>query len=106
MNLVDDVHLVFADLGRNTYLVNQAADVVHRVVAGSIQFADIERTLLVECYAGLTLVASIVVGIGRQAVDGLGEDSGASGLTYSTGAAEEVGVSEMVGADSIAESFR
>ena len=51
MYLVDDEHLILSYLRRYAYLLYELADVIHGVVAGSIKFMDVVRTLLVESFA-------------------------------------------------------
>jgi hypothetical protein len=62
---------------------------------------DIERTLLVESHARFALVASLPVLFGVQAVDGLSEDAGTSGLSYASRTAEQIRVRQFVVGDGI-----
>lgn len=98
VHLVDDIHLVFANLWRDTYLFNQGTDVFDRVVGSGIQLMDIIRTLFVECLARFTFIARLSFRRGMQAVDGLGKDTCAGGFSYPSRTAEQVGVRQfMVG---------
>ena len=47
MNLIDDIHLVFTHLRRDSYLVDQMTDILHRIITRGIQFKDIEGVILV-----------------------------------------------------------
>ena len=101
VHLVDDEHLVATYLRRNLHLLDQLADVLHRVVAGGIQFVDAHRALFVEGLAALTLSAGLSFGRRCQAVDGLGKDAGTRRLTHSARPAEEVGMSQLTRRDGI-----
>ena len=48
MHLVDDKHLVASELRRDACLLHNLLDMFHRVVACSVEFENVERTLLVE----------------------------------------------------------
>ena len=48
VDLVHDINLEGTALGRITYLFNQGANVIHRIVGGSVQFMDGERPALVK----------------------------------------------------------
>ena len=93
--LVDDENLVASHLWRNAGLLHQRLDVFHGVVAGRIQFKDVERPLLIERLAAFATVASLSV-FGRiLAIDGLCENSRTGRLSYAAWAAEQVGVGEL-----------
>lgn len=101
VDLVDDEHLVLSHLRRDAYLLNEVADIVHRVVAGSIQLMDAVRTSLVEGAARLTLVAGLAIGVKVLAVDRLGKDAGTCCLAYATRAAEQISMRQLVIPDRI-----
>ena len=101
VNLVDDVHLVLPDLRGDAYLLHQVADVVNRVVRCRVELVDVERSVVVERTARLAFVAGFHVLSGVEAVDGLGHDACASGLSYTSGSAEEVGLGERMVADGV-----
>ena len=101
VNLVDDIYLIFPDLRRDAYLVYQGTDVLHRVVRSGIQFVDVVRALLVECQARFALVACLSIGFRRKAIDGFGKNTGTSGLAHTARTAEQVGMSQLAGGDSI-----
>ena len=92
MNLIDDEHFVVADLRRDAYLLDEAADIVNRVVAGGIKFMNAVGASLVKGAARFTFVTSLTIGRKMLAVDCLGKDSGAGGLAYATWTAKQVGV--------------
>ena len=96
-----DIDAVSADLRRNTYLVDQVTDIIHRVVRGGIQFVDVERTVFVESFAGFALVACFGIGCRVQTVDRFGEDTGASGFTHATWAAKQIRMGQLTATDSI-----
>lgn len=101
VDLVDDIHLVVADLWRDAHLVNEAADVVNRIVGGGIEFVDVERSVVVESAARFAFVAGFEVFGWMQAVDGLGHDACASGLAHATRTAKQEGLGQSVVADGV-----
>ena len=58
-------------------------------------------TLFVEGGARFALVAGFSFRSGVHAVDGLGEDTGAGGLTHATRTAEQIGVCQFSGGDGV-----
>ena len=106
VHLVDDEHLVSPHLRRNAHLVNEVADVLYGVVAGGIQLVDIQGTSLVEGAARFAFVASLALGRHVFTVDGFGEDTGTGGLSYATRAAEQVGMRQLILADSVFQRRR
>ena len=95
VNLVDDEHLILADLRWYTCLLHQRLDVLNGVVGGSIKFKDVKWTLFVKCLTALTLSAGFTISCGCQAVDGFSEDTSTGGLSNATWTAEEVGMSQF-----------
>ena len=67
--LVDNEHLVSAHLRWYLHLLDEFANVVDGVVRSSVELVNIVRTLLVESLATFTLVASLALRGGREAVD-------------------------------------
>ena len=95
MHLVDDENLISSHLWRNASLLHQRLDILNRVVACRIKFEDVVASSFVERLATLALVARFAL-LGRVfAVDGLGKNACASGLSYASGAAEKVGVGKF-----------
>ena len=101
VDLINDIYLVLADLWRDTYLLNQRTDIFYRVVAGGIQLMYVVRTLFVECQTRLTLIAGFSFGSGGLAVDGLGKDTCTRCFSHSTRSAEQVGMCQLAGGNSI-----
>ena len=95
VHLVDDEHLIFADLRRDACLLHQHLDVLHGVVRGSIQLEDVIRPLFVEGLAALTVVACFPLFGGRLTVDGLGEDACAGSFSHASRSAEKVGMCQL-----------
>ena len=100
VHLVDDKHTVFAHLWRNTHLVHDGANVVHRVVAGGVELDNVVRALLIKRLARFTFIARLTVGGQMLAVDGFCKDTRASGFAHTSRSTEQVGVSQFVAADS------
>ena len=106
MHLVDDEDAVAAYGRGYHHLFDEAAYIVDTVVGGGIKLYDVERAVFVELPTGIALVARLAVRGARGAVDCFGENTGARGLAYSAGAAEQVGVGEAVGGDGVFERHR
>ena len=53
---IDDIDLVFSGLWCKTYLFHQGADIIHRIVAGGIQFMDVQGTAFIERDTGMAAV--------------------------------------------------
>ena len=103
VHLVDYIHAVLSDLGRNLHLVHQGLDVVHAVVGGRVQLMDTVGPPFLEGDAGLTFSARLHV-LGRiGTVYGLGEDAGCAGLAHSAGSAEKVSMGQLSPQDGILE---
>ena len=102
VDLVDDEHGVASHLGDDAHLLDERADVLHGVVRRGVEFVDVERTPLVERAARFALVARFGA-VGRETVDGLGEDPRAGGFPDAAGPAEEIGVSQLSALDGILE---
>ena len=100
MNLIDDEERILAYLRHDAHLLDQSADVVHRVVRCGIELVDVERASLVEGAARFALVAGLRA-VGIQAVDCLGEDTRTGGLTHAARPAEEVGVRQLTTLDGV-----
>src|SRR5690554_6646489 len=83
MDLVDDVYLVLPDLWGDPNLIDQAADIVHRVVGCRIEFKNVEGIILV-----FPLLAVLVYP--------LGQNPGTGGLADSPGATEQQGLCQMI----------
>ena len=104
VHLVDDKHLVSTELRWDACLLHQRLDVFYTIVRGCIELEDVQGTLLVERLAALTLVAGLACCRGILAVDGLGEDTGTGGLSYTTRSAEEVGMRQFSALHGILQS--
>ncbi len=72
VHLVDDKHLILTHLRRYSCLFHQSLDVLHRVVAGSVELKDVIRALFVERLAAFAFVAGLTFSSRVLAVDGLG----------------------------------
>ena len=101
VHLVDDEHLVAARLRRDEHLLAELADVLHGVVAGSIELVDVHGPLLVEGQTALALAAGVAAVLRIEAVDGLGKDTRTGGLAHTARTAEEIGMGQLAAADGI-----
>src|SRR5690348_11512454 len=101
MNLVNDINLEFSELRGKAHLLNQSADIIHRVVGSGIQFVNVQGSSFIEGSTGFTLSASFYIFCLIETVDGLGEDTRASGFTYTSGTAKQECLSQMVVFDGV-----
>src|SRR5690554_815104 len=104
--LINNIHLVLANLWRDTHLVNQRSNIVDPVVRGRVQFMDIVRSLFVECYTRFACVARLVIGRWIQAVDCFRENTRTGGFTHATWSTEEVSVRELIPGNGILQCGR
>ena len=86
VHLVDDVHLVFALLGRDANLIDDASNVLDLVVGGGVQLKHIERH-------GFVLHV--------ETVDGPSENSRRCRLSDPTWTAEQIGLSNLPRRDAL-----
>lgn len=84
VNLIDDEDALFSGGGNVAYLIDNLANVFDRVVARGIQFVDVEATSFIECGAAFAGVAGFAVFRRIGAIDGLGQDACACGLSDTT----------------------
>jgi len=105
VNLVDDVYLILSDLRGYAHLVDETADVLNRVVGSRVKLIDVERGVVVEGTARLAFVAGLEV-LGRvEAVDGLGQDTGAGRFAHATRTAKQEGLRQGVVADGVLQGI-
>ena len=101
VDLVDDKHLVFTHLWWNASLIHEGFDLLHAIVAGSIELKDVVRALLIKSLAAFALATSIAIGSRMHAVDDFSKYSCTSGLTHSSWSAEQIGVCQFAAKHSI-----
>jgi hypothetical protein len=90
MNLIDYIYAVFPNLGEYSHLINQAPDVIHRLIGCSIQFVDVVGTRFIEGFARFTLFTGFDAFRQVKTVKGFRKDPGAGGFTYTPRTAEKV----------------
>ena len=91
VHLVDDIHLVTAQLSGVAHLLQQLADVIDAVVAGCVQFQHIHGGFTYDGPAGLALTAGVSV-IGIEAVNGTAHELCHGGFARTPAAAKQIGV--------------
>jgi hypothetical protein len=96
VHLIYYVDFVFAGLWCKTDLLHEAADVIDRVVAGGIEFVDVERRALIERNAGMAFITGFSVGLQVFAVDGFCENACAGSFAHSARSAKEKCMRELV----------
>jgi hypothetical protein len=101
VDLIDDVYLVFSSLWRKTDLFNQVADIIHRIVAGSIEFMYIERASIVEGLTGIAGIAGLAILPQIFTVDGFGQDPGTGCFAHAPWPAEQKCMRKMLLKDRI-----
>ena len=106
MHLIDDENFILPHLRWYASLVHQGLDVLDRIITCGIEFEDVVRPLFIKCPATLAMIASLSVFGGYQAVDSLGKNTGTSGLTYASGAAEKISVRQLTTRYCILQSRR
>ena len=72
-------------------LVPQVADVVHTVVGRGVHLHHVEDTAVVDALADLALAAGVAA-VGVEAVDRLGKNLRAAGLSCAAHAGKQIGV--------------
>src|SRR5262249_40056827 len=82
VNFVDNVNFLLPRLRCKTDLVDKGSDVIDRIVAGGIQFMNVQRSAFVKRDAGITNVTRLTVRRPIFAVDGLCQYSCASCLPH------------------------
>jgi hypothetical protein len=93
VHLIDDIHLVFAGLRRETHLLHKRADIVNGVITRGIQLVDIKRSAVIKGNTGSAFVAGFTVRRYIFAIDRLGENAGAGCFTDATWTAEQESMS-------------
>ena len=88
MHLINNVYLIPDRLRRNAYLLNQATDIIYRIVLRRIKFVNIKGVSVLKRLAGSTNPASLAVRLQVCTVNGFGKDTGAGSFANSTRAAE------------------
>ena len=101
MYLVDDIDFVNAHLRGNSHLVNQASDVVDRIVGSTVKFIDVERSILIKGEAGGTGITCFCKGGEVFTIDGFCQDPSTGCLSYAPGATEEKCLGQLIVQDCV-----
>ena len=99
VDFVDDVDFVGAAGGGVAGVLAELADLVDVVVAGAVDFDDVEAVAGGDFAAGVALVAGFGAVAAVHAVEGLGEQAGGGGLAGAAGPDEDVGMGDAAGLD-------
>ena len=100
VDFVDEENFVGSAGGSVLGFLTQVADVLHAVVARSVDFENVEAVALRDFFAGVANSA----GIGRGAflaVQRFGEDAGGRGFADAARPDEQIGLREAVGPDGV-----
>jgi len=103
MNLIDNIYLIIAGLGRVPHLIYEVPDIIHRIVGSGIKLMDVKGTLGIERSAGITVVAGFTVWRSVLAVDGLGENPGTGGFAHAPGTTKKKCLGKMTVPDRVFE---
>ena len=95
MDFVDDINLVSAELGRILYRIPKVAHLIHAVVAGSVDFDDIQAFVILHPDTVRTFAARISV-IRMFTVDGPCKDFSRGSFAGSPRTAEKICVGDPV----------
>ena len=105
VHLVHDIDAFFHCRRAENRFLSQSADIVHTVVGGGVELYHVEYRALADAAAGRAHPAGVAVDR-VFAVDRLGQDAGAGGLSRSAGADENIGMGEAAGLYLVLESLR
>src|SRR6218665_2647988 len=88
VNLIHNIYFVFAGLWCKAYLLYQRPYIIYRVVAGGIEFMNIERSPIVERHTAVTGVTGFSIGCTIFTVNGFGKYAGTGSFAHTPGATE------------------
>ena len=104
MNLVDNVQFEAAGCRRVRGSVAQFANLIHAIIAGSVNFQHVKRPALGNLHTALIIVLEIHRGpVGR--VQALGKNSRDGRFAGAARAAEKIGMRNASGGNGITESL-
>ncbi|CQB89695.1 Uncharacterised protein [Chlamydia trachomatis] len=92
MHLVDDIDPILTRSRGNIDLLYQLADIIHRVIGGSIQLHDIIGALFIGSDTTLTMIARLPLRSTILTIDRLRKYPSTRRFPHPTRATEEVGV--------------
>src|SRR6476660_356576 len=101
MDLIYYIDLILSCLGRYSYLLNKAADIIYGIVRCGIQFMDIKRISVLKGHAGITYTASLRFKAQILTIYCFREDPGACCLPHTTRPAEKKGLGQLIIFDGI-----
>ena len=104
VDFVDDVDLEAAAAGPILHVAAQVADLFDAVVAGAVDFEDVDILAGGDAATGVADAAGFRCRA-VDAVEGLGEDAGGRGLADAARAGEEVGVGDAVAFQGVREGL-
>ena len=106
MHLIYDVYAVPSHLRRYTHLIHQGLDILHTIVGSGVKLMYAVRTAFSERLTRFTVSAWLHIGRRFRAVYHLGEYAGCSCLSYTSGAAEQVGMSQLSPENGVLQGLR
>ena len=84
VDFVDNVDLVFTLGRRKVDLIAQITDIIHAGVGGRVDLDEIQKTILVDSFAVVTLVVGTLRTVWVETVDGLCQETRQCGLPRPT----------------------
>ena len=105
MHFVDDIDLVAAaDRDMHDFFA-EVADIIHRVLAGGVDFDDVDAALIGDGYAGVAFAAGFAVHR-RRTVERLGENTRRGGLADPARADKQISMGGALLPDGIFSAWR
>src|SRR5579872_2524891 len=96
MHLIYYVDLVFTLLWSKTHLVHQFPYIIYGVIAGCVQFKNIERRICIEGLAGSAYPTGFHVCSRVFAINSFCQYACAARLPHTPGAAEKIGMCQVL----------
>ena len=104
MDFVHNIYFIPAELGRIFDRITQVAHFIHTVVAGGVDFNDIQAFLVIHPKAVAAFAARVAID-GMFAVDRFGKNLGSGGFAGSAGTAEQICMGNTVMHNLIPQGF-
>src|SRR5690606_19520612 len=103
VHLVNDIDFVFTSLRRDSYLFNQATDIVHRVIRCRIQLVNTEGISLLKRFTALTSATGFYLFADLCTVYCFRQNTGTSCLPHTTRSTKQKSLRQLIVVDRIFE---
>ena len=101
MNLIHNIHFVFACLRRKPHLFNKRANIIYRVVTSCIQLVNIKGSAFVKAAARVANITGFTIGLQVFAVYGFGKYTRASSFANTPRSTKQKCMRKLLIADCI-----